>query len=225
VTEVIDRQHAASGDELRARGRAAAGTGRYLTFRLGAEVFALDIADVTEILEYRTLTRVPMMPRFIRGVLNLRGRVVPVVDLSTRFGQAPTELARRTSVVIVETGQAAFGILVDAVNEVAHFGPDDIEPAPSFGAGSRSDFVQGMARRSGDFITVLSVEGLLDAGEQPAPSEPPALSAPPAVPAQRSSGDPEPAPSEQADSEPADQGSDSDGGEPTEAVITENWLA
>src|SRR5512142_1279840 len=80
----------------------AAGSDRYLTFGLGGETFALPILDITEIIEYRSLTEIPMMPPFVRGVINLRGRVVPVIDLATRFGRGATDVARRTSIIIVE---------------------------------------------------------------------------------------------------------------------------
>ena len=112
----------------------------FLTFTLNNEVFALDIFRVTEILELRHLTAVPMMPDFIRGVINLRGRVVPVVDMAARFGHGHTDVARRTSIIIVETpnvgddGQTAtssMGIMVDAVNKVVHLGEEDIEPPPA----------------------------------------------------------------------------------------------
>ncbi len=155
--------------------RVADGSSRYLTFRLGGEVFALGILDITEIIEYRALTQVPMMPAFISGVLNLRGRVVPVVDLAARFGRGPTQVARRTGIIIVETSNPQgddddrpgqdFGIVVDAVNEVMHFGPGDIEPPPAFGAGIRSDFISGMAKRGGDFIIVLNVSQVLSVDE------------------------------------------------------------
>ena len=145
---------------------------RYLTFRLGTEVFALGILDITEIIEHRPLTEVPMMPSFIRGVLNLRGRVVPVVDLAARFGRGSTAVGRRTGIIILETANPAgdgrgqdFGIIVDAVNEVMHFGDDDIEPPPAFGAGIRSDFISGMAKRGNDFIIVLDVSRVLSVEE------------------------------------------------------------
>jgi purine-binding chemotaxis protein CheW len=141
------------------------GGDRYLTFRLGTQVYAVPILDVTEILEYRELTGVPMMPSFVRGVLNLRGRVVPVIDLATRFGREPTEIDRRTGIVIVDTsrqqGQGGsgrhMGLLVDAVNKVVHFTREDIEPAPDFGSDVPSGVVSGMARHDGGFIAVLDV--------------------------------------------------------------------
>jgi purine-binding chemotaxis protein CheW len=151
---------------------------RYLTFLLDGEVYALGILDVTEIMEFRSLTVVPMMPSFIRGVINLRGRVVPVVDLATRFGRGTTEIARRTGIIIVETngysgedGEAVghdMGIMVDAVNKVVHLGPDDIEPPPAFGAGIRSDFISGMAKYNDEFIIVLDVRRVLSVDEMAA---------------------------------------------------------
>ncbi len=154
---------------------AVEGALRYLTVRLGKEVFALGILDITEIIEYRHLTDVPMMPAFVRGVLNLRGRVVPVVDLAARFGRGVTEVGRRTAIVIVETAAAGtadedgarqdFGIIVDAVNEVVHFAGEDVEPPPAFGAGIRADFISGMAKHRGDFIIVLDVARVLSVEE------------------------------------------------------------
>lgn len=148
------------------------GSARYLTFVLGGEVYALPILDITEIMEFRQLTVVPMMPAFIRGVINLRGRVVPVVDMAARFGTGTTEVARRTSIIIVETaaedGDGSthdMGIMVDAVNKVVHLGGDDIEPPPAFGAGIRADFISGMAKYQGEFIIVLDVTRVLSLDE------------------------------------------------------------
>jgi len=152
----------------------AAGSDRYLTFGLGGEVFALPILDITEIMEYRSLTVVPMMPTFIRGVINLRGRVVPVVDMAARFGRGSTDIARRTSIIIVETtghGDDAddrnhhMGIMVDAVNKVVHLTADDIEPPPAFGAGIRADFISGMAKYNGEFIIILDAGHVLSMEE------------------------------------------------------------
>jgi purine-binding chemotaxis protein CheW len=149
--------------------------GQYLTFMLGGETYALGILHIKEIIEYGALTEVPMMPAFIRGVINLRGRVVPVVDLAVRFGKAPTAIARRTSIVIVETASVAgdagdepgqdLGILVDAVNEVAEIAAADIEPPPAFGARMRQDFIRAMARRAGRFVVVLDVDRVLSVAD------------------------------------------------------------
>ncbi|HEY6798952.1 MAG TPA: chemotaxis protein CheW [Kineosporiaceae bacterium] len=143
---------------------------RYLAFVLGGDVYAVDILDVTEIMEFRTLTVVPMVPEFIRGVINLRGSVVPVVDLALRFGKQPTQVARRTSILIVETSGADgsaqhIGILVDAVNKVLNFGATEIEPPPAFGAGIRTDFISGMARHNGEFVIILDVDKVLSLSE------------------------------------------------------------
>ncbi len=153
---------------------------RYLTFSLSGEVFALPILEVTEIMEFRNLTVVPMMPAFLRGVINLRGRVVPVVDLAARFGRGTTAIARRTSIIILEVeagrdGVAGsdhaddaarhLGILVDAVNKVVHFGGGDIEPPPAFGAGIRTEFISGMAKLDGEFVIILDVRQVLSLEE------------------------------------------------------------
>ncbi|MFI3120595.1 MAG: chemotaxis protein CheW [Methylococcaceae bacterium] len=153
--------------------------GQYLTFLLHGETYALGILSIKEIIGYDHLTEVPMMPDFIRGVINLRGRVVPVVDLLCRFGQGNTAIAKRTSIVIVETrddsgdGNTAgkvtdIGIIVDAVNEVVDIGADAIEPAPSFGARIRPEFIIGMAKREGHFIVMLAVNKVLAVNEMAA---------------------------------------------------------
>ncbi len=177
VTEVAGAvAPASSGSPVaHATGRA----GRYLTFTLGGEVYALEILEVSEIIEFRALTVVPMMPSFIRGVINLRGRVLPVVDIAARFGQQATSVGRRTSIVVVETSgsteasgdakaaqsQQGIGIMVDAVNKVVYLGDEDIEPPPAFGAGIRSDFISGMAKHEGGFIVVLDIEKVLSLDE------------------------------------------------------------
>lgn len=147
----------------------ALGSERYLAFMLGGETYALPILDVTEIIEFRTLTTIPMMPEYIRGVINLRGRVVPVVDMSVRFGRGRTEVDRRSAIVIVDTdartqaasGQRAIGVLVDAVTQVMHLGADDIEPPPDLGSGLGATFVQGMAKDEDGFTVVLDLSRLL----------------------------------------------------------------
>ena len=158
----------------------AAETARYLTFTLNGESYALDIFHVKEILEYRSLTVVPMMPDFIRGVINLRGRAVPVIDLAIRFARGTTTVKRRTTIIIVHIRETALpgnedgtpaltesgggqdiGILVDAVNKVVTLDEGAMEPAPAFGAGIRADYISGMARRDDDFLIVLDVSRVL----------------------------------------------------------------
>lgn len=143
--------------------------GQYLTFVLRDEMFAIGILNIKEILEYGSLTTVPMMPEFIRGVINLRGAVVPVVDLSSRFGNEQTSITKRTCIVIIEVhsdlGQQDIGVVVDSVSEVLEIPDSDIEPGPSFGAKIRSDFIQGMGKVDGRFVIILSVDKVLSVDE------------------------------------------------------------
>lgn len=138
---------------------------QYLTFSLGGEMFAIDIRGIKEIIEYGGLTTVPMMPGFIRGVINLRGAVVPVVDLSVRFGREPTVLGRRTCIVIIEVGTDRgwqdIGVVVDAVSEVLEIPQAGIEPPPQFGTRVRSEFIAGMALLPAGFVILLDVDRAL----------------------------------------------------------------
>lgn len=138
---------------------------QYLTFMLGGEVFAIGILAVKEIIEFSGLTEVPMMPPCIRGVINLRGAVVPVMDLSARFGKAGMGVTKRTCIVIVELdaddGQQVIGVVVDAVNAVLDIPVTEIEPAPSFGARIRTDFIHGMGKVNGKFVILLNIDNVL----------------------------------------------------------------
>jgi purine-binding chemotaxis protein CheW len=142
---------------------------QYLTFMLGGEVFALGILAVKEIIEYRGVTEVPMMPPCVRGVINLRGAVVPVLDLQARFGKPSSAIGKRTCVVIVEvegaTERHVVGVMVDAVNEVLDIPPSDIEPPPAFGARIRSEFIQGMGKVKGRFVILLDAAHVLSLDE------------------------------------------------------------
>lgn len=142
---------------------------QYLTFALGGETFATSILCVKEIIEYGGVTAVPTMPACVRGVINLRGRVVPVVDLCLRFGRAETVPAKRTCIVIVEVAAGEehqdLGIMIDAVNQVLEIPPEDIEPAPSFGGKLQNDFIQGMGKVDGKFVIILSVDRVLSLNE------------------------------------------------------------
>ncbi|OIQ96407.1 chemotaxis protein CheW [mine drainage metagenome] len=138
---------------------------QYLTFVLGGEMYAIAILSVKEIIDYGHLTVVPMMPECIRGVINLRGAVVPVVDLARRFSSGSTEITRRSCIVIVEVETDGehqdIGVIVDAVSEVLEIGRDQIEPTPAFGAKIRTDFIQGMGKVEGRFVIVLNVDRVL----------------------------------------------------------------
>lgn len=142
---------------------------QYLTFLLGDEMFAIGILSIREIIEYGVVTDVPMTPPFIRGVLNLRGAVVPVVDLSVRFGRPARENTKRTCIVIVEIesprGNQEMGVVVDAVNEVLEIARHDIEPPPEFGARIRNDFIKGMGKIEGRFVIVLDMNRVLSVDE------------------------------------------------------------
>lgn len=138
---------------------------QYLTFSLHGELFAVGILNVKEILEYGNLTEVPMVPPFIRGVINLRGAAVPVIDLSCRFGNVPSVVGKRTCIVIVEVREGEFhhvvGVMVDAVSEVLEIQAADIEPPPQFGAGMRAEFIAGMGKVAGKFIILLDIMRVL----------------------------------------------------------------
>lgn len=138
---------------------------QYLIFTLAGESFAIDILHIKEIIEYGELTEVPMMPEAVRGVINLRGAVVPVVDLAALFGHGRTAVGRRTCTVIVELAEEGehhdVGVVVDAVNEVIEIAAPDIEPPPAFGSGLRTDFIAGMGKVGGRFVILLDIDRVL----------------------------------------------------------------
>ena len=152
-----------------AQGNAVEEEQQYLTFTLGEEMFAIGILSIREIIEYGQLTDVPMTPPFIRGVINLRGAVVPVVDLAVRFGRAPRDVTKRTCIVIVDVtwaeGSQEMGVVVDAVSEVLEIPETDIEPPPEFGARIRIDFIRGMGKVAGKFVVLLDANKVLSLDE------------------------------------------------------------
>ena len=133
ISQAVNRKGAAS-----AAAQAAIEQKQYLTFMLGGEMFAIGILGIKEIIEYNGLTEVPMMPECIRGVINLRGAVVPVMDLSARFGRAMSTVTKRTCIIIVE-----------------------IEAPPAFGSKIRTDFIEGMGKVNGKFVILLNVNQIL----------------------------------------------------------------
>jgi purine-binding chemotaxis protein CheW len=147
----------------------AADNKQYLTFMLGGEVFAIGILCIKEIIEYAGLTEVPLMPECIRGVINLRGAVVPVLDLSARFGKKPGDVTKKTCIVIVEVEAGEefhdMGVVVDAVNAVLEIPASEIEPPPAFGARIRTDFIEGMGKVAGKFVILLNVNQVLSTEE------------------------------------------------------------
>jgi len=142
---------------------------QYLTFQLAQEQFAIAILGIKEIIEYHGVTEVPMMPACVRGVINLRGAVVPVMDLLARFGRPSSPATKRTCIVIVEVAAAeerqVIGLVVDAVNEVLDIPSADIEPPPSFGARIRSEFIHGVGKVKGKFVLLLDVDRALSIDE------------------------------------------------------------
>jgi len=142
---------------------------QYLTFYVAGEEYAVTILKVTEIIECVSLTHVPGAPSWIRGVLNLRGAVVPVVDLAVKFGLAPTALTRRTCVVMVELQhegeRLVLGVMADSVHQVVELGPDQIQPPPSFGPKVRVDCIEGMGTSGGAFVVLLDMDRVLSSTE------------------------------------------------------------
>lgn len=142
---------------------------QYLTFYVAGEEYAVTILKVTEIIECVALTHVPGTPSWIRGVLNLRGAVVPVVDLAVKFGLAPTEVTRRTCVVMIELehegDRLVLGVMADSVHQVVELGPDQIQPPPSFGPKVRVDCIQGMGVSGDAFVVLLDIDRVLSSNE------------------------------------------------------------
>lgn len=160
---------ARAGNRGAAQPQAASQGRQYLTFALAGEAFAIAIANIREIIEYRTPTDVPMMPPFIRGVINLRGCVVPVIDLAVRFGRASSAVTRRTCIVILEIEHDGHpqnvGMVVDSVSAVLEIADADVEPPPSFGARLRADFMTGMGKIGERFVIILDTARVLSIEE------------------------------------------------------------
>jgi purine-binding chemotaxis protein CheW len=143
---------------------------QFLTFMLNDEEYGIGILHIREIIEYDNLTVVPLMPDFISGVINLRGNVVPVVNLARRFQHEPKDIGKRTSIVIIDIkdhdGESVeIGIVVDIVNEVIELASSDIAAAPSFGAKIRADFIQGMGKIEDKLMILLDVDKVLSINE------------------------------------------------------------
>jgi purine-binding chemotaxis protein CheW len=157
------------GEAIQRRVGEGASRSQYLTFMLADELFAIPISLVREVVEFQGMTRIPLTPPALPGVLNLRGSVVPLVDLSVRFGRAPTRVSRRTCVVVVElpaqTELSHVGVIVDSVSEALEVEERQLERRPAFGTGLRVDFVAGMLNLSGRFVVVLDVHTVLSFAE------------------------------------------------------------
>ncbi|ABK99224.1 chemotaxis protein CheW [Pelobacter propionicus] len=142
---------------------------QYLTFKLADEIFALDVAKVREILEVTTITKVPQTPDFMRGVINLRGSVVPVVDMRLKFGMSMTEQTVNTCIIVVEISldgdSLVLGALADSVQEVVEMEAEKIEPAPHIGTKLNTDFIRGMGKVDDHFVMILDIDRIFSSAE------------------------------------------------------------
>lgn len=140
---------------------------QYLTFKLDHEVFAMDVATVREVLDFTVITRIPRTPEFMRGVINLRGSVVPVVDLRLAFGMSATEKTVNTCIIVVEVSlegeSTILGALADSVEEVIDLEPEQIQPAPKIGTSIKTDFIRGMGKRDTQFVMILDIDRVFSA--------------------------------------------------------------
>jgi len=142
---------------------------QYLSFMLDKEIFALDIGKVREVLDFTTPTKVPQTPRYMRGVINLRGGAVPVIDLRLKFGMTETERTVNTCIIIVEVSindeTTILGALADSVKEVFDLNPEDVEPAPRIGTQLKTEFLRGMGKKDDEFILILDIDKVFTVDE------------------------------------------------------------
>ncbi|TWI77506.1 purine-binding chemotaxis protein CheW [Desulfobotulus alkaliphilus] len=146
-----------------------ASAGKYLTFSLGEENYGIGILKVKEIIGMMPITSVPQTPDFMKGVINLRGKVIPVVDLRLKFSMPPTDYTDRTCIIVVEvrglSSSIQMGCVVDSVSEVLNIKAEDIEPAPSFGTKLHTDYILGMAKMDGKVNILLDIDSILTTEE------------------------------------------------------------
>ena len=144
-------------------------TTQFLTFKLDDELFALDIGKVHEVLDFTSITKVPQTPDYMCGVINLRGSVVPVVDMRLKFGMSTAVQTVNTCIIIVEVEMAGesmvMGAMADAVQEVLDLTPDQIEPPPRIGTKFNSNFIRGMGKRGDQFIIILDIDKIFTSDE------------------------------------------------------------
>jgi purine-binding chemotaxis protein CheW len=140
---------------------------QYLTFQLEGERYAVSVGQVREVLEYTTITKLPRTEPFMKGLINLRGKGVPVVDLRTRFGMPEIEVTKDTSIIVLEVGgdELVVGAMADAVQEVVELDEADIEPAPRFGARLDAEFIAGIGRKDEGFVVILDTDRIFDGEE------------------------------------------------------------
>lgn len=142
---------------------------QYLTFTLDSELFAVDVAKVREVLDFTSITKIPRTPEYMRGVINLRGSVVPVVDMRVKFGMSKTESKIDTCIIVLEIQMeneiVVLGALADSVQEVFELEPDQIEPAPRIGTKFNAEFLKGMGKRDEVFIMILDIDKVFSTDE------------------------------------------------------------
>jgi purine-binding chemotaxis protein CheW len=151
-----------------AHGAPAEGS-QYLTFQLENEEYGLEILRVQEIKGYSKVTPLPNTPREVKGVMNLRGTVVPIIDLRTRFGLPEAEYTRFTVIIVVTVASKVMGLVVDAVSDVLNVGGEEVVPAPDLGAGVDTSFLTGIARTGNRLVSLLNIDRLVGAGKDVAP--------------------------------------------------------
>ncbi len=141
----------------------------YLTFQLEDEIFSIDVSQVREVLDLSTITKVPQAPDFMCGVINVRGSVVPVVDMRLKFGMSAIERTHDTRIVVMELDMdgeiTIFGAMADSVKEVIELEPDQIEPPPKLGSRWRTEFIRGIGKRDEYFILILDVDRIFSGDE------------------------------------------------------------
>lgn len=158
--EVMDMATMAKGD-------AHTLAGKYLTFMLGHEEYGLEILKVREIMGIVDITAMPQLPHYIKGVINLRGTVIPIVDLRLKFGFEETTYTKETCIIVVNLNSRLTGIVVDAVSEVLDISEKEIDPPPSFGATVRTDFIIGMGKVKGKVKILLDIDQVLESETSP----------------------------------------------------------
>jgi len=134
---------------------------KYLTFRLGKEVYGIEICHVIEIVGIQKITEVPDMPEYVKGVINLRGQVIPVMDVRTRFHMAQTEYNERTCVIVARIEDTDIGLVVDKVEEVADISAENISPAPKVGKGTKNRYIKGLGKSGDEVKIILNISRLL----------------------------------------------------------------
>lgn len=162
-------QLTAQEEKMSSENKGVGTTVQYLAFKLGSEVYAVDVAKVREILDYPPITKVPRTPDFMRGVINLRGSVVPVVDMRLKFGMSMTEKSVNTCIVVVEAlvenELTTIGALADSVQEVVELDPSSIEPPPKIGSRLKVEFLKGMGKIGENFLMILDIDKVFSSSE------------------------------------------------------------